>query len=278
MEPLPVVPGELLVAPAPSGIHGLHGVDRAHHLVVESPAGVALFQARKLPHGSEPTGDDEVEVLVEVGLHLLHPLRDKTGRSDDERSLHQSANLELTQYQTRFDGLPQPHFVREEEADSVSRHRPGQSVDLMGKRKEGPLQWGYERIPLERVRNAPRGRCVDDVMTETPCVLLAEGREPLAFDAHHHILSRNPDAIRRGAPQPLPVNDLARLTRLRQPDPLSNRKGLVAHRPLAVNPSQAAWKRCRSTSGGRHLPAAPTPESSSRPPRSPGSPSRSTPR
>ncbi len=64
-------------------------------------------------------GEHELEGLSKVEAHLADPLAHQTLRGDDQRSLDQSAELELPHDETGLDGLAQADLVRQEIAHPV---------------------------------------------------------------------------------------------------------------------------------------------------------------
>ena len=135
-----VVGFELLSGPAPTPLHRLDGVDGADDLI-EVPPDV-LGAGQVAPEG-ELAGRQELELLVEVGPHLLDPLRDQPLRCDDQDSLDQSPELEFPENQPRFDRLPQTDLIGQQVADAVVGHRPRQGVELV-RQRDHP---GFAAVP-----------------------------------------------------------------------------------------------------------------------------------
>src|SRR5271157_5420718 len=78
-----VVGFELLSGPAPPLLHGLDGVDGADNLIKVPPD---VLGARQVTPEGELAWGEELELLVEVGLHLLDPLRNDPLGGDDQNS------------------------------------------------------------------------------------------------------------------------------------------------------------------------------------------------
>ena len=157
LEPLAVVAGELLLAPAAAGIHRLHGVERADDLIVHPPEILILVDGAGLPQSGQAAGKDEAEILVEVPLHFRLPLQHQPGGRDDENPANKTPDLQLAQDQARLDRLAEPDFVGKEIADAIAGDRPLQSQQLMRQRNDRAFQRRDQRVALQRVGDARGG-------------------------------------------------------------------------------------------------------------------------
>ena len=221
LEALSVVAGQLLMAPTSSVLHGLDGVHRADHLIVQAPEVLGFIEAGELASRCEAARDHEVELLVEVRPHLLDPLGHQPGGSYNKRALHKPPNLEFAKDEPGLDRLAEANLVGEQIADPVSRHRTRQRIDLMGKWQQRAFQWGDQRVALERIGDARGSSRVNQLVAHRALVLSAKGRQPLSRYAHHGALRRQPHPIARRPPQPLPIDNLAGLAGVAKPGPFT---------------------------------------------------------
>ena len=166
LEPLAIVAGELLLAPAAAGIHRLHGIERADDLVVHAPEVVVLVDGAGLPQRRQAAGKDQPEILSEVPLHFRLPLQNQAGGRDDEDPANQTPYLQLAQDQARFDRLAEPDFVGKEIADAIPGDRPLQSQKLMRQRDDRAFQRRDQRVALQRVGDTRGGADIGKAVEE----------------------------------------------------------------------------------------------------------------
>ena len=213
-----VVGFELLSGPAPPLLDRLDGVDRADDLI-EVPPDV-LGAGQVAPEG-ELAGGEELELLVEVGLHLLDPLGHQPLGGDDQDSLDQPPELEFPEDQPRLDRLAQADLIGQEVADAVVGHRPRQGVELVGQRDHPGFERCQQHVLGQGVGDAGGGGSVDEpVEGGLPGLLLRGqgfGGEPL-----DRVLAGDPDLADGVVPDGLHVEDADGLPVSRAEDPGAN--------------------------------------------------------
>ena len=82
----------------------------------------------RLRQDGELARRQEPELLAEVGLHLLDPLRHQTLGGDDQHPLHQPPQLEFPEDQPGFDGLAQADFIGQQVTNPVAGDGTSQCV------------------------------------------------------------------------------------------------------------------------------------------------------
>ena len=113
-------------------------------------------------------GREELELLVEVGLHLLDPLRDEPLGGDDQDSLDQPPELEFPEDQPRLDGLAQADLIGQQVADAVVGHRPRQGVKLVRQRDHPGFERCQQHVLGQGVGDAGGGGGVDEPVEAWP--------------------------------------------------------------------------------------------------------------
>jgi len=114
--------------------------------------------------GGEVTGNEQAELLPEVGAHLRHPLSHQTLRSDDQSPPHLSPELELPHDETCLDGLAETHLIRQEIAHTVAGNGSGERPNLMRQRDDGRFDRCKQDILRQGVGHAcGRGDVCDAV-------------------------------------------------------------------------------------------------------------------
>src|SRR5271166_1938740 len=103
-----VVGFELLTGPAPPPLNRLDGIDGADDLIEVPPD---VLGARQVTPEGELAWGEELELLIEVGLHLLDPLRNDPLGGDDQDSFDQPSELEFPEDEPRLDRLAQADFI-----------------------------------------------------------------------------------------------------------------------------------------------------------------------
>jgi hypothetical protein len=157
LEPLSVVAGELVLAPAPAQVDRLHRVERAYCLIAHPPE-VRIWVGRTcLPQSREAFGQDKTEVLVEMGFHFRLPLQHQPSRRDDEHAFHQTADLQFSDDEASLDGLAEPHFVGKEVADAVAGSHALEGIELVRQRNDRAFKRRHKRVSLQSIRDT-RGR------------------------------------------------------------------------------------------------------------------------
>ena len=156
-----VVRFQLLLRPASPLLNRLDGIDGADDLIELPPdvlgAGEVAPQ-RKLARRQEP------ELLAEVRLHFLHPLRHETLRGNHQHSLHQPTELQFPEDQPRFDGLAQADLIGQQVANPIAAHGTRESVELVRQRDDASFQWSQQNILRQCVGDSGRANGVCDAV------------------------------------------------------------------------------------------------------------------
>ena len=186
-------------------LDGVHGRDHLLELAVH------VLALGDLADGVEVRGQKQVELLVELLLHLGHPLRGEASGAHHERSAHESARLELLQDEPGLDGLSQTHLVGQQVANVVVGQGAVERVKLMRQRYE---------VARKRRQNALGHFVLDarELHHETQVILvIGDGVCHWAQDSLRGAVrfagGRVQHAIRVDAPQHRMLDDAHRLLR-----------------------------------------------------------------
>ncbi len=160
-EPFLVVRFQLLTGPAPASFDRLDGIDRADDLIELPPD---VLSAGEVPPGRELARRQEPELLAEVGLHLLHPLRHESLGGDDQHPLHQPSQLQFPEDQPGLDGLAQADFIGQQVANPVAGDGTGQGVKLVRQRDDARFERGQQHVLGQGVGDPGGGDGVGDAV------------------------------------------------------------------------------------------------------------------
>src|SRR5271157_1254703 len=158
--------------------------------LIEVPPDV-LGAGQVAPEGELAWGE-ELELLVEVGLHLLDPLRNDPLGGDDQDSLDQPPELEFPEDEPRLDRLTQADLIGEEVTDAVVGYRPRQSVELVRERDHPGFERGQQHVLGQGVGDAGGGGSIDEPVKRGLTWLLLR-RQGVGSQPLNRVLAGDPD-------------------------------------------------------------------------------------
>jgi hypothetical protein len=156
-----VVRFQLLTGPAPATFDGLDRIGRTDDLIELPPD---VLGPGEVPPRRELARRQEPELLAEVGLHFLHPLRHEALGGDDQHPLHQPTELEFPEDQPGFDGLAQTDFIGEQVTHPVAGDGTSESVKLVRQRDDARFERGQQHVLSQSVGDPGGGDGVGDAV------------------------------------------------------------------------------------------------------------------
>ena len=134
LNPVPVIFFNPLTAPALPGLNRFKRIHRNNKLVMLTPDiyFVVRFKfGESTGKGIDIFGIVNVEGFVEVLLQFIAPLLHGRKRHNNQRSFHNSPELQLFKSQAGLDGLSHANLVSQQKAQVIAAHNLFKSKDLM---------------------------------------------------------------------------------------------------------------------------------------------------
>ena len=87
--------------------------------------------APPLPERRQFGGFNELKFLAKVQPHFSLPLTHQPLRCNDQDASRHPTQFQFAENQARFNGLAQPHLIRQQVANAVAAHGTVQRIQLM---------------------------------------------------------------------------------------------------------------------------------------------------